>query len=575
MLAASLASAQRVFLFSLDGLGHETLTTDPVAQELTTLWGIRKQGVMAQGMQAAFPSTTANSHCALFTGVYGDVNNVTGNNPPMLPRAEHAFTDRGNGFRSDQLAVEPVWVTAARQGVRTVAQNVTQAYPFVSKNTDPDAVVVNAYQTKTIAPAMVVRMKDVTPEPGSWWTKPIESRLPPKTFRWQSGPYTLHGALIARGEVYDAIRVAVEPDKAWVVPLHATESEPPRSGRPLARYFVEGLFFSRLWEVAKDGSDFLLFLAEVKEVGQSGGKDERGRIVPNGAHGLHTSGSFGKGEEADRRYLETVELCTLTLRRKLESGFRANQPRLMIGYLPFPDEFDHEWLGLARSGSAQHQEARRWGYQVVERFMSWIPEHAASTDHVVLVSDHGMSGITKSVAINTALRQAGLEGLAIHFYNSILVNTTDWKGGRVKAANRAKVIAQAREALAGIRDLEKGVPVIRSFYTPEEDREKYGIGGPAGGDLYFDFAPGYRATSESRSGQIVERLPHAQGVHGFDPLRADMLAILVASGPRLQAGSDWPRLRSTQVVPLLADLLGIQPPPLSRAPSPLAISSPR
>ena len=64
--------------------------------------------------------------------------------------------------------------------------------------------------------------------------------------------------------------------------------------------------------------------------------------------------------------------------------------------------------------------------------------------------------------------------------------------------------------------------------------------------MYFDLAPGYRAAGEARSGHVVEPLRRASGVHGFMPLRDDMLAILVASGPRVAKGGHWPRLKSTQ-----------------------------
>jgi hypothetical protein len=564
---------------------------------------------MAQGVQPAFPSTTANSHCAIFTGVYGDLSNITGNSPLVLPRAQHGYLERGNGFRSDQLAVEPLWVTAARQGVRTVAQNVTQAYPFRAGVTHANAVVVNAYQTETIAPARVLRNADVTPESPDVWHLLPPSRKPARAFRWQAGPLTLHGVLLAVGAAYDQILISLEPSRpgaaAVAVPWIPTEDQSPES-RPLARHFrgalpvtlaqafpqrpaaganalVAGIYF-RLWEVAPDASEFLLFQAEIKEFAQSGGSDNGLQpsplakelpqaLVPNGAHGLYTRGSFGRGVEADRRYLETVELAAATLRQKLETGFSANQPRLMIGYLPFPDEFDHEWIGLARAGNVRYQEARRWGYQVIEQFMNWIPARASESDHVVLVSDHGMGVIHHSVAVNTALRLAGLEGQAAHHYNSVVVNTQDWKGGTVPLPQRGNVAAKAREALAALRDPATGQAVVREFYEPGKDRGRFGIGGPAGADLYFDLAPGYRAVGESRSGRVVESLDRPQGVHGFMPLRDDMLAILVASGPRIPRAAQWPRLRSIQIAPLIADLLGIAPPPLAKDPSPLAIPS--
>jgi hypothetical protein len=48
-----------------------------------------------------------------------------------------------------------------------------------------------------------------------------------------------------------------------------------------------------------------------------------------------------------------------------------------------------------------------------------------------------------------------------------------------------------------------------------------------------------------------------------------MQGILIAAGPRLQAGGAWPRQRAIDVAPLVSDLLGISPPRDARGRSPL------
>lgn len=111
----------RVFLISLDGMGHQLFTTDPVAKKLRTLHRLSREGAMAEGgIRPAYPSTTGNSHAALWTGAYGDINGIHANATPIAPRAEHTAFERNIGFRSDSLRAEPIWVTAARQGVSVV-----------------------------------------------------------------------------------------------------------------------------------------------------------------------------------------------------------------------------------------------------------------------------------------------------------------------------------------------------------------------------------------------------------------------------------------------------------------------
>src|SRR5688572_19570117 len=128
--APSSSSAGRVILVSLDGMGTRLFLEDPVADQLPALAALRARGAMASGLVTHMPSTTANSHAALWTGAWGDVNGITSNEMPLPPRGERLASDRVSGYRSDGLRAEPIWVTTARQGVRTVTQQATQVYPL-------------------------------------------------------------------------------------------------------------------------------------------------------------------------------------------------------------------------------------------------------------------------------------------------------------------------------------------------------------------------------------------------------------------------------------------------------------
>lgn len=88
--------------------------------------------------------------------------------------------------------------------------------------------------------------------------------------------------------------------------------------------------------------------------------------------------------------------------------------------------------------------------------------------------------------------------------------------------------------------------------------------------MYFDLLPGWRVVDGGK-GEVVVRFEHVTGSHGFDPLRRDMLAICVGRGPRFPRGGRWPRLRITQIAPLVTDLLGVWPPRQARERSPLAL----
>jgi hypothetical protein len=545
--------AQRLVLVSFDGLGAQTFFEDPVAEELAVLKETARRGAAASGVQPAFPSTTANSHAALWTGCYGDVNHITANAPPLLPRAEHTAAERGNGFRAEQLAAETFWVAAARAGIPSVAHQPTQGYPLTRFNSAPGAVVVNGYQTKLLAPHAL-------------WTPAAGRRMPDGSYLFEHGPATFR---VIPGK--KSVRVMLASGKRQVnVPYAPVETEPPRR-RALARRFSEPLvldspapaaLYFRLFELGDNG--FRLYVTPWHELGSS---------VPLGRIFQEAGGFIGNGPTAllDKRliseaeYLEGMELVIRQMTRHalwLERKFR---PRLMQSYLPFPDEVDHMWLPAARAGDAQAREWRRWAYIAINRGAAEFARLAGGKqDYLLWVSDHGMAPVSRLVSVPAALRQAGLDGRAVYLYHSILVNTTEWKGGAVPVSGRAQVVEEAHRALAA-------VPGIAAFFTPEQDGDRYGIGGPAGGDLYFDFAPGYGASAREADSVAADVRP--RGMHGFLPSRRDMQAILVMRGPRIAPGTQLGEIRIIDIAPLVAELLGFPAPPTFRGRAPLAIAS--
>lgn len=553
VLAAVSLQAQRVVMVSFDGLGHQALTTDPVARELTVLRDTAARGAMAEGMQAAFPSTTANSHAALWTGCYGDVNHIAANNPPLLPRAAHTFLERGNGFLSTQLDAETIWVAAARQHVSAVAHQPTQGYPFTPMNSGYGAVVLNGYQTRLLAPHALFTPKNTEARPdGS-----IVMKHGPLTLRAERRNGGLRIGLAGSAEFVD---VRPEP----------VETEPPRQ-RPLARRFSAGLpvaqpspavLYFRLFELTP--VTFRLYVTPLQELAMTEPLPEvfrqAGGFVGNGPEALMQQGKLSAPE-----YLEAVELVIRQMTRHAAWLHAHYEPRFFQSYLPFPDEFEHEWLGRSRAGDRAVDEFRRWGYIAVNRGAAEFAKLARKTDYLLWVSDHGMAPVSQYVSVHQVLEQAGLGRKVTYLYNSILVNTTDWKGGTVAPAERAKVVEQARQALAAVRD--HGKVVFPAFFTPGQDGAQFGIGGPAGGDLYFDLAPGYAASGRPNPA-VFETMAHPRGVHGFVPVRPEMLAVCILRGPKVKAGTKWGRIRSIQVVPLVSDLLGIQAPAAAKAASP-------
>jgi len=143
---------------------------------------------------------------------------------------------------------------------------------------------------------------------------------------------------------------------------------------------------------------------------------------------------------------------------------------------------------------------------------------------------------------------------------AVVVNGNDWKDGIVTAAEKAEVVRQAREALLNAIDPETGRHIVVATWRPE-DLVGMGIGGPAGGDLYLDFLPGYYP-SASAAKEITSATDamRGAGVHGFFPQRRSMQAIFYLGGPGVAQGKKIPGVRVCDIAPTICRLMGIPVP---------------
>ena len=554
----------RVFLISLDGLGYQAYSEDPAASELKSMKKLAAEGIYAP-MQAAFPSQTAPGHASIFTGVYGNINGVTANNVPT------GFDQYASGFRAEQLKTETVWVKAARAGVRAVAHNPTQGFPCTTNNVAPNVTLMNGYQTAEVAPQTLLRASNVR-----WLDAPPEdfamrpkSRQPARYFSYDSGRIQFVGVVFAKGLRYDSIRMTARSGKRYVdVSLKDAEQEPIRLNgggtRPLARYFSEALpvanltaIHFRLFELSADGSQFLLYQSEGKEISvckDGPTQDARfkqrlihsaGGFIGNGAGAFYSRGEFGTPNTdgmAERRWLESLELHARQTMRHTRSLLSEYDPRLLVDYLSTPDDMLHAWWGLATQGDRANEAYRRWGYQIIDWRIDQLRQLLKEGDHLLIVSDHGMTSIEHEVRLNRWLKDNGYADRV----------TTGAYFLRLKDRADKTLLTEVQGKLSALED--NGQKLIPSWYLPAEAAAKFGIGGPSGGDLYFDLSPGYGLAYDAKQPLIV-KLPHRVGIHGPLPTRSDLLALFIAYGPELQ--SRPATMRSVDVAPFVLRLLGL------------------
>jgi hypothetical protein len=553
----------RVYLISLDGLGFEAFSEDPAAQELRTMRKLAAKGIYSP-MQSTFPSLTAPSHASLFTGVYGDRNGITANQIPL------DFDRRVNGFRGDYLRADTFWVKAATAGVRSVAHNPTQGFPCNSHNSGPGVTLLNGYQTEELSPQRLMRGEDVEwlPEAPPGFAPPPSSRRPVLYFRYTSGRLQFGGAVFAKGSQYDTIRLSARSGARYVdAPLKSAESDPPQATqppRPLARYFSEALPIAditavhfRLFELSADGKQFLLYQTAAKAISvchNGPAQNEAfkklllqsaGAFIGNGAGSLYEEGRLGPRATdglAERRWLETLELHARQTMRHTRALVSEFNPRLLVDYISTADDMLHVWWGAYKQGDRFQEPWRRWGYQIIDWRIGQLQQLLNPGDHLIIVSDHGMTSARREFRLNTLLKQWGYAD-RVWAQDSFL---------RLKDREDKALLAEVQNRLSAFRDGD--TPLFASWFVPSEALTRLGIGGDFGGDLYFDLAPGYYLSAALKT-PVLESYPSPRGVHGPLPTRPDLLALFLASGPELQSRAA--SMRTVDVAPLVLKLLGL------------------
>ena len=588
---------RRAILVSFDALNERRALETVPAAATPALRDLFATGACADHALPAWPSKTAPSHASLWTGAYGDVNGIAANWQPRLPRGHHAITEGVSGYSPASLMAEPIWVAAARQRRRVVAHHPTQALGPLG---DPDAIVLNGYDARH-GEDLAITAKTAPPRPASRWRGlgTLRSTMPPLEVAWLAGDDSVFVLLHGRGE-YSEVLVATERDAAKGARARLVEVErAPVAGRPLARHFSEPVKITtrdgpaylrvRLFALASVGSDFLIFQPALSVV-QGNHPDEArayaeaiGGWVGNGAQDLLADGGLGPllteggSGEAELRYLESLELVTRQFMRGSEWAW-ARGPDLMLDYFPLADEVDHMWYGRVAPESPAYQavvaerlqEMRGRAWALVDRRLAalraLVTRQAGSV--IVVSGDHGMRPTWRAFRPNAALREAGLlatddsgrvdPSRTLAFSPDglyITVNTTDWLGGIVSPDSAASVVAAAERAITAVRG-DDGSPVVTRTWRVF-GRDSLGRGGPVGGQLYYETAPGYDWRREASGAAAGAGRVGAD--HGFPSIAPDMFTVLCAAGDAIPARRIGPA-RTIDAAPTVAEWLGMAPP---------------
>ena len=567
------------------------------AGKLPNLAKLIEGGACADDVIPVYPSYTAPGFASLMTGAPPRVTGISGNRVPRLPRDQFTILDSAAGFSPALLGGETVLDAAERAGRKVAALHM----PFSGEKSQR-AVHFQGYAGIAGHDGIVHGRNAKARKATSWLNLPA-SETPALEISFTIGASTLFGLLIDDPadpqSGYDTLLVAGARDgrdvKAVLKPALAGPGgelfwSPPivvnaGAGRSAASYL-------RLFDLKADGGDFFLYYTRpTREVIShpellDGASATIRAFVGNGASLLYQQGALGRiiangGDgTAEARYLETVTLVQHQLMETNRWALDHLDWDLYFAYLPYPDEAEHAWRGYLDDSlpgfraevAGRLRPFLEQVYRLSDDLLGLLTAKRPENSIVALISDHGMEGSHKLLAINKVLQQAGLLQLDAQgrvdlaktkvLYPAIdngylLINSTSRKNGIVPAAEREDLVRRLRRLLLALRDGD--APVITGIYDAQIDGAMLGIGGDAGGDIYLDLVPGYELAAKLNAARVItKREPH--GMHGFNPARPSMRTVMVLNGPGVKAGTKLRDVKIVDFAPTLAWLLGIPTP---------------
>ncbi len=624
-------SSHRAIVISFDALNERRVTGSVAPERIPALHALFDAGACAASARPAFPSVTAAGHASLWTGVYGNVNGIAANTFQRLPSSTHTILETVNGFSSDGLRAEPIWISAALGGVSVVGHHVTQApqppgYPVddgeAPRRFDdarrrasralqhPRLSVVNGYNRILMAPRVVTRA-NVQLTDARVWRGVAASEGGDIAFDLPLGD----DALVRGDSLHLLLRLHPAGDSAQLfasfsrdfasavrIMPHAEEDAPVR-GRQLARYFsapvvlplaggVRASMRLRLFALDARDTSFTLFvpgmqLADANRPSFTAAYDS---AVPgwvgNSAVGLWESGALGRtlidgGDgRAERRWMESAELLTRGFMEGSAWSWHRFAPRLQLDYFPLGDDIDHALYGFldpqrpgydaALAGRIAALRDRMW--ELVDLRLEGVMRltREDGNTRLFVAGDHGMRATWRTFHPNAALRAGGLLSVGangrIDLSHSraaspngywITVNRGRRRSGVVADRDAGGVMDSVRAMLLGLRD-EWGRPVVtRVFDVRDAGSESLGIGGPGGGDIYYEVADGL-SWSTVATGPVLSPLRRPMGTHGFPSTAPEMHTVSCTWGSRVTPAR-LPVARLTDVVPAVESWLGVTP----------------
>jgi len=601
--------AEKVVILSIDAARADITYELASEGKLPGFKRIMDEGVYAEGMIVSFPSATAVSHAVISTGAPPMITGITGNKIHLLGMPVYKSVA---GFDGSYLKAEPLWIAADRQGLKAVVAAFPQSTPTAWKDVINNSVLFNPYDSFIWPISYSTLYTTNASIPAATYIE-LTQAVNWSNLESLGSVYVAYEASIKLGDdtwwllVYDSNGDNLV-DKVAIVPLEKDASKAlavlsegqwsPPLNTTITYQNVTYVIAPRFKAIKIDVDDFRLYRSLMRPLNSPKAwysDEELAREVWNNVVvevGMITDGDWWAlthGWIDEETYMETVHFTNEFFKKFTEYLLKHTDWDLLMSYTPIIDNVYHQFLGLIDPEMPYTdnetiekywtyiEQAHIWADEIVQTILNNVD---LDKTVVIVISDHGQWSVKKYVKINSILYIAGLiaideEGNVIWNqtkawyvgYNQIFVNLQGREeGGVVPPEEYWDVVYAIKRALTEVVDPETGEPVF-SLVIDREEGYGLGLSGERAGDVIFSLRPGYAASGGAPKivdGEVVifeDAIPlkTAIGWHGDLPYYKELHAIFGAVGANIVHGK-LGIIRSTDIAPTVATLLGIDPP---------------
>ena len=267
----------------------------------------------------------------------------------------------------------------------------------------------------------------------------------------------------------------------------------------------------------------------------------------------------GPPEDGDAAGEEQAQRLAEYLTRAIVFAIRNERWDLLVAYQPLVDEIEHHFEPGPRGGSA---EAILRAFQTADRCVAAMLATLTPRDSLLILSDHGMVPLEKSVDLARFLEAKGWtiarEAPAPHGPRVAQVCASSgiahlYVDPALAPSARAEASTALAQDLAGLSALPGN---LVDAIVPRQGLAPLGLDNPRSGDVVVLLRPGIEFAHSKAS---VFSVPSNRGGHGYRNVTPVLDAAFAAIGPGIQP-SRPATVSLLEVASRAARALGIDPP---------------